>query len=169
MAAAPVPLPCHQSPVPAPHTLPCAGGQQGGSGGTCPARCHPASRTSDSQHGGLCCTALPGENSFFVPSRPSISPLKHRAGQQALSCVSCRVALQIDRAGTALQLPAPPYLESDTVPWASIAAGRAVAHGGLLWHLGGPHTGSVVPAWGTVRPPLTLWGTRPQGRAAFKC
>lgn len=28
---------------------------------------------------------------------------------------------------------------------------------------GGPHTSSVVPAWGT------LWGTRPQGRAALKC
>lgn len=150
--------------LPAPHTLPCPGGQQGGSGGTCPAPGDPASRTSDSQHGGF--AALPSLGKMVSLCPPC--PLKPRAGQQALSYVSCRVALQIGRVGTALRLPVPPYLAAGTLPWGSLAAGRAVALGGLLWHLGVP-TAAVVPAWGTIGPLLPLWGTRPQGRAALEC
>lgn len=97
--------------------------------------------------------ALPslGKMVSLCPPDPPC-PTKPRAGQQAPSCVSCRVALQIDRVGTALQLPVPPYLEPDTLPWSSTAAGRAVAHGGLLWHTGVP-----TPAlWGHSGPSTTV-------------
>lgn len=81
--------------------------------------------------------------------------------------VSCRVALQIDRVGTALQLPVPPYLEPDTLPWGSTLLGG-------LWH-----TGLSCGTWGSPHPlcgtslgdtqaPLLLWGTRPQGRAGLE-
>lgn len=62
--------------------------------------------------------------------------------------MSCRVSLQIDRVGTALQLPVPPYLEPDALSWGSMAAGglwdtgmswgwcQPGGHSGLLCHCG---------------------------------
>lgn len=80
--------------------------------------------------------ALPslGKMVYLCSSDPPCPP-KPRAGQQALSSVSCMVALQIDRVGTALQLPVLPYLGPATLSWGSMAAGRAVALGALcgIW------------------------------------
>lgn len=62
------------------------------------------------------------------------------------------MALPIDRVQTALQLPVPPFLEPDTLPWASVAAGRAVA-------LGGPHT-----SLGDTQAPSTSVGYKGPGQ-----
>lgn len=162
MAAAPVPLPCHQSPVPAPHTLPCAGGQQGGSGDTCPARRHPASRTSDSQHGAFAALPSLGKTVSLCPPDPPCPPQTQGRTTGPVLCV-----LQggpADRQGG----------DSSAAPSASLSGVRHAALGQhCCWEgcgtrgspvaPGGPHTSSVVPSWGT------LWGTRPQGRAALKC
>lgn len=147
-----------QSPVPAPHTLPCSGGQQGGSGATCPAQGHPASRTSDSQHGGLC-TALPGENGLFVLSRPSMSPQTQGRTRGPVLCVLQRGPA--DRQGGDSSAAPSASLSGASLAglsWGSRAAGRAVALGGLCgtW---GSHTSS-----GDTQGPSATVGNKATGQ-----
>lgn len=151
------------SPCPATRALsqphmpfPALGEHQGGSGGTCPAQSHSASRTCDSQHRagmrGLCCTALPGENGFFVPSRPSMSSQTQGRTTGPVLCVLERGPA--DRQGG----------DSSAAPSASLSGARhstlgqhgcwegcgtrgsPVVPGGShtsLWHQPGGHSGPL--------------------------
>lgn len=153
VAAAHVPLPCHRD-LSQPHTpFPALEDSRVGLGVPVLLRVTLQAGPVTASMGGFAALPSLGKMVYLCSPDPPCPP-KPRAGQQALSPVSCRVALQIDRVGTALQLPVPPYLGPAMLSWGSMAAGGAVALEGLLWHLG---------------PPLPLWGTRPQGRAALEC
>lgn len=135
------------SPCPAIRTLsqphmpfPALGDSRVVLGVTCPARAHPASRTSDSQRGagmgGFAALPSLGKMVSLCPPDPPCPP-KPKAGQQAPSCV-----LQggpADRqGGDSFAAPSASLSGARHAALGQHPAGRAVAHGTLLWHLGVP-------------------------------
>lgn len=138
------------SPCPAtrtlsqPHTLPCAGDNGVVLGVPVllgvPQQAEPGTASMGLAWGAL--LHCPPWGKWFICALQTLyGPPKPRTGQQALSYVSCSVSLQIDRVGTALQLPVPPYLEPDALPWGTMAAGG-------LWDTGGVSCGT----WGWYQP-----------------